>query len=124
MNDIAIYEGDSSKIDLTLYYSQLWSVAAKRGTPVLQADVTTLYLYAKEFVSDTTAWLQLSTASASQIAWLSPTTGQVRIYFPATTSGHAGDNQVYEIRAKMADGSYNTIISGNLHVLASVVGQA
>ena len=44
------------------------------------ADVSRVYWYAKTLKSDTSAWLTLTDASATQISWLDPTAGKVRVY--------------------------------------------
>jgi hypothetical protein len=122
--DLSIFEGDNSKVDYTLTYSANWSNAAKRGLPVLQADVSRVYWYAKTLKTDTSAWLTLTDASASQIAWLDATAGKIRVFVgSATTEGHAGDAQYYECRIKFSDGTYATVDSGTLNVLQSLVDQ-
>ena len=122
---ISLFEGDSAaKADFTLRYGFDWSVAAKRGTPVLQSDVSTVFLYVKTLETDTTAWLQLSSASSSQIAWLNgpgATDGKIRVYFGAGTAGHAADGQGYELRLKFTDGTYLTWVKDVLNIKQSLV---
>jgi hypothetical protein len=127
---ITLTEGDSAaKADFTLMYpnSTAWSVAAKRGTPVLQSDVSKIYLYAKALESDAVAWLQLTTDSALQIAWINgpgATDGKIRAYFGAGTAGHAGDGQIYELRVKFTDNTYLTWVKDTINVLQSLIDQA
>src|SRR4051794_34695921 len=110
MAEITVFEGDDAKADFTLLYSQSWSATAKRGTPVLQADVSRIYFYVKTLLSDTSAWLTLTDATSS-IIWLNgpgATDGKIRVTFGTGTTGHAGDGQRYELRIKMADGTFVT----------------
>src|SRR5438132_162897 len=120
MAEITLFEGDDSKADFTLTYSQLWSDTTKRGLPVAQADVSVLYFYVKRLLSDTTAWLALTSASASQIKWINgpgATDGRVRVIFGTGTSGHAGDNQRFELRIKFTDGTFATAEAGTFNVI-------
>jgi hypothetical protein len=125
---ITFFEGDSAaKADFTLKYGFDWSVTAKRGTPVLQSDVATVFLYCKTLETDTSAWLQLSSASSAQIVWLNgpgATDGKVRVYFGTGTAGHAADNQPYELRLKFTDSSYLTWVRDVLNIRQSIVDQA
>lgn len=124
MAEISVFEGDNSKADFTLTYGPAWSVVAKRGTPVLQSEVSRVYFYVKTNLSDTSAWLTLTDASSSQIAWLngpSATDGKIRVYFGTGTLAHAGDAQRYELRLKLTDGTYCTVEAGTFNVSNSVV---
>src|SRR3954452_8935832 len=101
MAEITVYEGDDSKADFTLTYGPNWSVTAKRGTPVLQSDVSRIYFYVKTTLSGT-AWLTLTDATDA-ITWLngpSATDGKIRVTFGTGTSGHTADGQFYELRLK------------------------
>src|SRR5438046_2312354 len=120
MADIVVYEYERGLIDVTLTYSSQFSTVAKRGTPVLQTDVTRVYFYVKTLLADSAAWLTLTDASASQIEWIDATHGQLRVKLGTTTGGHAADNQPYELRLKLTDGSYLTVDTGMLHVKNSV----
>lgn len=117
--EITITEGESrAKAQFALVYSQQWSVAAKRGTGVVQGDVSRVYFYVKTLKSDTTAWLTLSDASSSQISWSS---NVVTVNFPESTEGHVADNQCFELRIKWADGTFTTAASGTFNVRESTV---
>src|SRR4051812_2383547 len=120
MPELSVYEGERGYIDYTLSYGPLWSVSAKRNTPVLQADVSRLYFYVKASDSGT-AYITLTDASSSQIEWLSATAGTIRVKLGSGTAGHTGDGQPYELRIKLTDGSYVTAEHGKLNVLESTV---
>lgn len=122
----AIYEGDSAaKQDFFLKYGPTHSVAAKRGTPVLQADVTKTFFYIKTNESDADAWLELTDASSSQIEWVDATAGHIRIKYGASTAGQASSSpQYWELRVKLSDGTYLTWGRGTIFVKESIVDQA
>jgi len=122
MPEITLFEADSAaKADFTLRYSHDWSAAAKRGTPVLRADLSRVYFYAKAAEADVTAWLTHSDADASQIEWLDEALGKIRVKFPAATEGRAGGGQHYELRLKFTDGTFLTVERGTLNVLNSLI---
>ena len=121
MPDIQVSEYERGFIDYTLTYGQQYSVVAKRGTPVLQSDVTHVYFYVKATLSDTSPFISLSDASSSQIEWLDATAGKIRVKLGTNTGTHAGDSQPYELRLKMADGSYISAETGLLYIKNSVV---
>ena len=125
MAEITVTEGDNSKADFTLTYSQSWSDSTKRGLPVLKADTTKVFFYVAKTITGT-PWLTLSDASASQIQWLDTANGKIRVFFNGNqgTSTQIGDGQFYELRLKMADGTYVSVESGKFNVLNSVVDQA
>lgn len=119
--EISLYEADAAKVDYTLRYSYDWSASAKRGTPVLQADVSVIYFYAKTNESDASAWLTLTSGSVTQIEWLDASLGKIRIHFPTTTEGQAGTGQHYELRLKFTDGTFLTVERGTLNILNSLI---
>jgi hypothetical protein len=122
----SIFEGDSAaKQDFTLMYNHTHSVAAKRGTPVLQSDVSKSFFYIKTNKSDASAWLTLTDASSSQIEWTGPTTGAIRVKYGADTAGRASSSpQYWELRIKFTDGTYLTWAEGTISVKESIVDQA
>jgi hypothetical protein len=121
MPEITLFEADSAaKADWTLLYSQSWSVAAKRGTPVLQADISVVYFFVKANESDASAWLTLTDASSTQVEWLDGALGKIRVHFPEGTEGHAGTNQ-YELRLKFTSGKFLTVERGTLYVRDSLI---
>ena len=119
--ELTIFEADAAKADYTLRYSYEWSVAAKRGTPVLRADLTRVYFYAKANELDAEAWLALTDEDDTEIEWLDAALGKIRIHFPPGTEGEAGAGQQYELRLKFADGSFLTVERGTLNVLNSLI---
>src|SRR5690349_19347761 len=124
MAEITCFEGDDSKADFTLMYGPTWSDSTKRGLPVAQSDITTVYFYVKKLLSDVSPWLSLTSASSSQIKWIngpSATDGKIRVIFGTGTTAHVGDNQFYELRLKFGDGSYASVESGYFNVKESVV---
>jgi hypothetical protein len=120
--EYTVTEGDNSKIDFTLTYSQYWSDSAKRGLPVPRSDVSRAYFYVSSSLT-ASPWLSLTDASSTQIQWLDTTNGRIRIFLNGGggTEGHVGDNQRYELRLKMTDGTYVSAESGVLNVLDSIV---
>jgi hypothetical protein len=121
MPEITLFEADSAaKADWTLRYSQSWSVAAKRGTPVLQADLTRVYFHVKANESDASAWLTLDDSSSTQVEWLDGTLGKIRVHFPEGTETHAGANQ-YELRLKFTSGKLLTVERGTLYIKDSLI---
>jgi hypothetical protein len=64
-------------------------------------------------------FISLSDASSSQIEWLSR--GGMRVKLGSNTAAHAGNDNVFELRAKFPDGSFVTVQKGNLHVIESTV---
>jgi hypothetical protein len=91
--------------------------------PVPTADVTKVFFYVKRTLAADSYLLQLTSADSTKIAWLSATTGQVRIKLGANTAGLAGA-PFSEIRLLMADGRYITADEGKINILESVVDQA
>ena len=121
MPEISVYEYERAYVDYTLTYSQSWSVAAKRGTPVLQADTTNVYFYARPTETGATLF---TLSVGSGITWVngpSATDGKVRVALGTNTGTHAGDGQFYELRIKLSDGSYVTAEKGTLNVKVSTV---
>ncbi len=116
---IQVYEAERGFIDYTLMYAPNWSVVAKRNTPVLQADVTTLYFFVKN--PSGTAVLSLTSASSSQIEWLSSTAGTIRVKLGTNTEGKVNDDNDYELRILFTDNGYVTADAGKLDILESVV---
>src|SRR4051812_21241379 len=105
MPEVTVYEYERAYLDYTLKYGPNWSVSAKRGTPVLTADTTNVYFYARA----TETGASIFTLSVGLgITWLSATTGQIRVALGTNTGGHAGDGQFYELRIKLSDGGYIT----------------
>ncbi|MDB5349176.1 MAG: hypothetical protein JWN86_423 [Planctomycetota bacterium] len=109
-----------------LKYRQDWAVPAKRGTSIPRSDTGAVYFYVAA-TEGGTPWLQLSDASSTQIASLTlaevessaTTNTTVRVKLGSNTSGHVGDNQWFELRIKIADGSYVTARQGKIHVKQS-----
>jgi hypothetical protein len=118
--DVLTYEAERGYIDFKpLTYSQSWSDTTKRGQNVLQADTTRVYFYVKTSTSAASPFISLTDSSSSQIEWLSG--GGVRVKLGTNTLNHAGNDNVYELRLKMADTSYVTAATGKLHIIDSVV---
>src|SRR4051794_2740143 len=115
MNDITVTENEDVFLQYPLKYDRSWAVPAKRGQTIPRSDTSAVYFYISATESGT-AWLTLSDASSSQIAWLTSaevessatTNTTVRVKLGSNTSGHAGDNQWFELRLKFSDGSYVT----------------
>lgn len=123
--EISVSEGDNSKADFTLTYSQSWSDATKRGLPVPKTDTSKVFFYVSKTITGS-PWLTLTDASSSQIQWLDAVNGKIRVFFNGNqgTAGQIGDSQAYELRIKMADGTYVSVERGTFNVLDSVVDQA
>lgn len=118
--DILVYENEDVFLDFPLFYGQQYSVTAKRGLPVPRADTSAIYFYVAATISSS-PYLSLTDASSTQIEWLDTTTGKIRVHLGSNTNGHVGDNQVYEVRIKMADGTYITLDTGTIHIKPSIV---
>lgn len=121
MPDITVYEYERAYLDYTLKYGPTWSVTAKRNTPVLQTDTSNIYFYVRP--TETGAnFITLSVGLG--ITWINgpnATDGKIRVALGSTTGGHAADNQVYELRVKLSDGSYVTAEAGRLNIRQSYV---
>lgn len=118
--DVLTYESERGYIDFKPFtYSRSFSDSTKWGQNVAEADLTRLYFYVKTSESAASPFISLSSASSSQIEWLSG--GGIRVKLGTNTGSHAGDNNEYELRAKMTDGSYLTVARGRLHIKESIV---
>ncbi len=125
MAEITVTEGDNSKADFALTYSQSWSDSTKRGLPVAKSDTSKVFFYVSKTITGT-PWLTLDDSSSSQIQWLDTANGKIRVFFNGHqgTSTQIGDSQFYELRIKMADSTYVSAERGTFNVLDSVVDQA
>ena len=119
--EITIKEAERGFLDFTMRYSNKWSVVAKRNTPVLKADTSTVYFYVKTNLSDAAAAFTLTDASAAQIEWLDENEGKIRVKLGTNTEGQVGDNQWYELRVKLTDATWITVEQGRIHIKDSVV---
>lgn len=117
-----LYEAERGFFDFTLIYGERWSDVALRGKPVRRSDVTTAFFSLKNDVADAEPIVQLSDEDVTEIEWLDESNGKIRVKLGTTTEGHAGNDKPYELRLKMADGSWMTARAGTLDILPSVVG--
>jgi hypothetical protein len=123
MEDIMLKEGHRRAYPYTMKYDPLYSIVAKRNTPILRSDLTNpgVFFNVKTKESDTNAWLILKDDVPNQITWEDEAAGKILINFNTNTLERTGDNQFYELRVKLSDGSYLTVDSGRLHILESIV---
>jgi hypothetical protein len=113
-------EAEAVVLNRFLRYSKNYSVVAKRGQVIPEADVTKVYFYVKPSAS--AEWLTFTDADSNQIEWVGDgSTGEINIKLGTTSEGNAGQNQTYELRVQFAGGNWLTLEKGILHVNDSIV---
>ena len=116
-------EGEDKNWDIIpLKFGAGWSNPNQVGNLVAEADVESLHFAMMESEHSTTNFMPLSSDDAGEIEFVA--TGHVRIHIDgALTLNKSGMNRVWELRAKMSDGTYHPVKRGLVHIFPSPVGR-
>jgi hypothetical protein len=119
--EFTVSEAERGYLKYVLRDGKDWSDEEKRGEPIARDDVEAVYFSVKERLSVASPIISLSDANDDEIEWLDEDAGVILVKLGTQTEGHAGDNQVYELRLKSEDGTYLTVESGTIHILDSLI---
>ena len=122
MANLKVYEAERGFFDFTLTYGERWSDVSLRGKPIPKTATSRVYFSVKNTVSDADPFIAFTDEDPLEIQWLDETNGKIRVKLRETTEGHVGNDKQYELRLKMADGSWMTAKAGMIDILPSVVG--
>ncbi len=132
MHDITLREGEAKLLPYTLVYGANHSLvqAGTRaaGSPIFQADLFSpaprLWWYVKVNESDASPIISLKDDNSAQIQWDS-INGEITVKLSAANTKQSpsvvGNGLYYELRAKFADGTYQTLRYGRMDILESIV---
>lgn len=125
MTDVTTSEGSDQKLKFTLTYSDDWTEEAKQGMPVQASETAAVYFALKETQAKSEPLILLSDADDDEILWLDEELGEILVHLGANTMGYGGKKLYYELRVKLADGTYFTPEDGSgiLTVEESIVGR-
>jgi hypothetical protein len=124
---ISAVESSRGFIDRNLYYhSPFWSDSTKRGQKVQKSETLEVYFTVKTNEADVSPLLELTGANGG-LVWLdssdaetmSGTATKVRAKLGINTDGKAGTHR-YELRVKLADGSFITAEKGTIVIEESL----